>query len=134
MNPYGRVDEPLSLMNTLGLWVGPEDEQDSFSSPIVILLRPNKSINMCVFQVSRPYLGFYPDPEYFIVSKMSNLWEKCFIKCNFYIKYFDKIKCYADRPYLVFSELKPQAHKYIFWGLIKIFDLIPNMSTFNDPK
>ena len=24
---------------------------------------------------------------------------KCSEKCCFYIKYFDKIKCYADRPY-----------------------------------
>ena len=39
-------------------------------------------------------------------------------KCNFYIKYFDKIKCYADRPYLVFSELKPETHTY-FFSLIK---------------
>ena len=36
-------------------------------------------------------------------------------KCNFYIKYFDKIKCYADRPYLVFSELKPETHTYIYF-------------------
>ena len=39
----------------------------------------------------------------------------CTEKYNFYIKYFDKIKCYADRPYLVFSELKPETHIYIFW-------------------
>ena len=48
---------------------------------------------------------------------LSNLLEngrKCIEKCNFYIKCFDKIKCYADRPYLVFSELKPETHVYYF--------------------
>ena len=44
---------------------------------------------------------------------MSNMLEnggKCSEKCDFYIKYFDKIKYYADRPYLAFSELKPETH------------------------
>ena len=40
--------------------------------------------------------------------------EKCIEKCNFCIKYFDKIECYADRRYLVFSELKPETHICIF--------------------
>ena len=73
--------------------------------------------NICVFQVSRPYLGFCPDPKHFIVNCEQNVVkfaEKCIEKCNFYIKYFDKIKCYADRPYLVFSELKPETHIYFF--------------------
>ena len=30
-------------------------------------IRPKK--NICVFQVSRPYLGFWPDPKHFIVLK-----------------------------------------------------------------
>ena len=34
-------------------------------------------------------------------------------KCNIHIKYFDKIKCNADRTYLVFSELKPEIHIYV---------------------
>ena len=37
-NPYGRVVEPLSFMTTLRLWVGPEDERESFKSSIVIAL------------------------------------------------------------------------------------------------
>ena len=48
----------------------------------------------------------------------SNLWEsggKCIEKCNFYIKYFNKIKCYANQPYLVFSELKPETHIFFCW-------------------
>ena len=28
---------------------------------------------MCVFQVSRPYLGFYPDPKHFIVNCKQNV-------------------------------------------------------------
>ena len=70
-----------------------------------------------MFQVSRPYLVFCPDPKIFIVNCEQNVVKlrknggKCIEKCNFYTKYFDKIKCYADRPYLVFSDLK---HTYIF--------------------
>ena len=45
--------------------------------------------------------------------------KKCIEKCNFYIKYLDKIKCYADRPYLVFSELKPETHIYFFWPHVR---------------
>ena len=49
---------------------------------------------------------------------------KCIEKCNFYIKCFNKIKCYADRPYLVFSELKPETHCvtciYLFFSSGKI--------------
>ena len=54
---------------------------------------------MCVFQVSLPYLGFCPDPKYFIANceqdivKFAEKWEKMYWKnCNFYIhvKYFDK--------------------------------------------
>ena len=41
--------------------------------------------------------------------------DKCSEKCNIYIKYFSEIKCNADRPYLVLSELKPATHIYIFW-------------------
>ena len=82
------------------------------------MLRPQKHV--CVFQVSRPYLGFCPDPKHFIVNceqnvdKSAGKWGNCIEKSNFYIKYFDKIKCYADRLYLVFSELKPETHIYNF--------------------
>ena len=33
-------------------------------------LRPNK---ICVFQVSRPYLGFCPNPKHFIVNCEQNV-------------------------------------------------------------
>ena len=49
---------------------------------------------------------------------MSNLLEngeKYIEKCNFYIKYFDKIKCYGDLPYLFFSELTAETHIYFFF-------------------
>ena len=74
---------------------------------------------ICVFQVSRPYLCFCPTLNIllWIVSKMSNLFEnggKCIEKCNFYMKYFDKIKCYADRPCLVFFRAETW-NTYIFF-------------------
>ena len=78
---------------------------------------------VCVFQVSQPYLGFYPDPNHYIVNceqnvKFPNKWGKMYWKMQFLcIKYFDKIKCYADRPYLVSSELKPETHIFFFFFL-----------------
>ena len=96
--------------------------------PVFPLLIIRPKTNICVFQVSRPYLGFWPDPKHFIVNCEQNIvkfdgkWGKYrpMEKCNFYIKYFDKIKCYADRPYLVFSELKPETHIYL------LFFVLPN--------
>ena len=61
-----------------------------------------KNIYMCV--------SGFPDPKHFIVNceqsvvKFAGNGEKCIEKCNFYIKYFDKIKFYADRPYLDFFQ------------------------------
>ena len=45
-------------------------------------LGPQK--NICVFQVSRPYLGFCPDPKHFIVNceqnvvKFAGEWRKMY--------------------------------------------------------
>ena len=55
-------------------------------------------VSVCVFQVSRPYLVFFPDPKHFIVKcehNLSNMLEnagKCSENCIFYIKYFDKLE------------------------------------------
>ena len=38
------------------------------------IIRPKK--NICVFQVSRPYLGFWPDPKHFIVLKKNCIQNK----------------------------------------------------------
>ena len=60
---------------------------------------------MCVFQVSRPYLGFCHDPKPFIVNVEENIvkyaekWGKSSEKCNIYIKYFTTIPSF-------FSEVK----------------------------
>ena len=35
--------------------------------------KTKKTNNRCVFQVSRPYLGFCPDPEHFIVNCEQNV-------------------------------------------------------------
>ena len=75
---------------------------------------------------------FLPDPKHFIVNYEPNVVKfaekmggDVLKKCNFYIKYFDKIKCYADRPYLVFSELKPETHIYLFLASGKFFFYSP---------
>ena len=50
-------------------------------------MRPKK--NMCVFQVSRPYLGFCPDPKHFILNceqnvvKFAEKWRKMYWKMQF---------------------------------------------------
>ena len=36
-------------------------------------VRPKKYIYICVFQVSRPYLGFCLDPKHFIVNCEQNV-------------------------------------------------------------
>ena len=47
-------------------------------------VRPKQ--NICVFQVSRPYLGFCPNPKHFIVNCEQNVvkfpgkWGKCIEK------------------------------------------------------
>ena len=42
---------------------------------------------------------------------------------TYWIKYFDKIKCYSDQPYLVFFSLKPEIHTYFFLALAGSFEL-----------
>ena len=57
----------------------------------ILVLRPKR--HLCMFQVSRPYLGFCPDPKHFIANfkqnsvKYAENGRKCSGKCNFYIKY-----------------------------------------------
>ena len=53
---------------------------------------------------------------------------KCIEKCNFYVKYFDKIICYAYRPYLVFSELKHTC--ILFWPKHCILNCEQNVVNF----
>ena len=49
----------------------PAVRQHSFM--IIVLLSTKAKINICVFQVSRPYLGFCPDPKHFIVNCEQNV-------------------------------------------------------------
>ena len=49
-----------------------------------------------------------------ILSNLLKNGEKCIEKCHFYIKYFDKIKCYADWPCLVFFQSWNLKHTHIF--------------------
>ena len=76
---------------------------------------------MCVSGF-RPYLDVCPDPKTFYCELWAKCCQicgkknagKCIEKCSFYIKYFDKIKYYADRPYLVFFQSWNLKHTYIF--------------------
>ena len=47
---------------------------------------------------------------------------------TYWIKYFDKIKCYTDRPYLVFFSLKPETYIYFFFGLSTV-EIVNNSVT-----
>ena len=64
-----------------------------------------------------------------MLSNLVKTGGKCFEKCNFYIKYFDKIKCYADRQYLVFFQSWNLKYTYIFFGLtcLRIFHAIQSI-------
>ena len=82
-----------------------------------------------MFEISRLYLyfGFCPDPKHFIVNFEQNSvkyaekwgWGGGSEQCNIYINYFNNKKINnnnANRPYLVFPELK---HANIDFGLSK---------------
>ena len=73
-----------------------------------------------------------------IMSQMlSNLLKnggRCTEKCNFYMKYFDKMKCYADRPYRFFSELKPETHISLFLALYTHINHIIKKINFSNSK
>ena len=90
-------------------------------------MQPKLRLASGVFQVSQPYLGFRPDPKHFILNceenvvKFAGKWGKICWKMQFLYKIFwtkkkkkERKKSYADRPYLVFSELKPEIHTFIF--------------------
>ena len=65
-----------------------------------------KKRNICVFQVSRPYLGFCPDPKHFIVNweqnvvKFAGKWGKIYWKMQFLYKIFwqNKMLCRPTIP------------------------------------
>ena len=67
-------------------------------------IRPQK--NICVFQVSRTYLGFCPDPKHFIVNceqnvvKSAEKWGKMYWKMQFLYKIFwqNKMLCLPTIP------------------------------------
>ena len=51
-----------------------------------------------------------------MLSNLGGNGGKCIEKCNFYIKYFDKIKCYANQPYLVFFRSETwNTHIFFLW-------------------
>ena len=84
-----------------------------------VLYWGQKNIHVCVFQISRPYLGFCLTLNILmcIVSKMLENGGKCIEKCSFYVKYFDKIKCRLTIPSFFWAETW-NIHIFLF-GLIR---------------
>ena len=68
------------------------------------IIRPKK--NICVFQVSRPYLGFWPDPKHFIVLKKKYIY--------IYIN-MQKIALWSQNMRLDFGLAGPFLFRYIMW-------------------
>ena len=51
-----------------------------------------------------------------MLSNLGGNGGKCIEKCNFYVKYFDKIKCCASQPYLVFFRAETwNTHIFFLW-------------------
>ena len=64
------MKSPFELIRDLiAVLVNCKCEDDSIKSEGTILGTTLKK-NICVFRVSRPYLGFWPDPKHFIVLKI----------------------------------------------------------------
>ena len=82
-----------------------------------IWLRQEKKI--CVFQVSRPYLGFCLDPKHFTVNCEQNVvnsaekWGKMYWKMLFLYEIFqqNKMLCQPTIP----SFFRAETHIYFFW-------------------
>ena len=77
---------------------------------------PTPRQNICVSQVFAPILKHFIVYCEQNVVKFAGKWGKMYWKkCNFNIKYFDKIKCYADRHTYFFLSWNLK-HTYIsFW-------------------
>ena len=75
-----------------------------------------------------PSLGGCPGWSESSLGAHSFCWF-CHVAAHINIKYFCKIKSYADRPYLFFSELKLETHIYFLFCLKinpQIFSIDPN--------
>ena len=82
--------------------------------------KKKKKIYICMFQVSRPYLGFWPDPKNFIVNCEQNVvrfagkWGKIYWKMQFLYKIFwqNEMLCRPTIPSFIRSETW---NKHIFF-------------------
>ena len=78
---------------------------------------------ICVFQVSRPYLGFCPDPKRFIVSyeqtvvKFAEKWGKIYWKMQFLYKIFWQNKMLFRPTIPSFFQSWNLKQTYIFFSL-----------------
>ena len=81
---------PVLLVQVSTLRMLKQSKVCSLQVKIIHSLRPKK--NICVFQVSRPYLGFCPDSKHFIVNceqnvvKFAGKWGKMYRKMQFLYK------------------------------------------------
>ena len=87
------------------------------------MVRPKQ--NICVFQVSRPYLSFCPDPKHFIVNceqnvvKFAEKWGKMNWKMQFLYQIFwqNKMLCRPTIPSFFRAETW-NTHIYFLFGLM----------------
>ena len=94
----------------------------AFCALILGVIRPKK--NIYVFQVSRPYLGFCPDPKHFIVNCEQNVvkfawkWGKIYGKMQLLYKIFwqNKMLCRPTIP-IFFRAETWNTHIFFFFCL-----------------
>ena len=90
---------------------------------IMSLGKKKKKKKICVFQVSRPYLGFCPNPKDFIVNSEENI-VKCAEKGGEGAGGGggDVVKKAISIPYLFFFRAET-CNTHIFFGLIRTCEL-----------
>ena len=106
------------------------------STGVIFSLRPKKYV--CVFQVSRPYLGFCTDSEHFIVNceqnvvKFAGNWGKMYWKMLFLYKIFRQNKMLCRPTILSFFRAETwNTHIFFFFFALLLVLSIVQFQTFS---